>query len=142
MELPTRAVQARDPPESEECQSPAYSPCVPRKLSRPRPAQGARLVALRNAAALSQAELARLCRLSPTSHVDEGELRVGLVAGALMLPRFGCGMGAPVVLASLRAPGALRPVLALAGSAQVRGPCAVGGEGRTALLTVRSVDEG
>lgn len=53
-------MQARDPPESEECQTPSYSPCVPRKLSRPRPAQGARLVALRKAAALSQAELARL----------------------------------------------------------------------------------
>jgi transcriptional regulator with XRE-family HTH domain len=33
---------------------------VPRKLSKQRPAQGARLVALRKAAALSQAELARL----------------------------------------------------------------------------------
>jgi transcriptional regulator with XRE-family HTH domain len=33
---------------------------VPRKLAKPRPAQGARLVALRKAAALSQAELARL----------------------------------------------------------------------------------
>jgi transcriptional regulator with XRE-family HTH domain len=33
---------------------------MPRKLSRPRPKQGARLLALRQAAGLSQAELARL----------------------------------------------------------------------------------
>jgi transcriptional regulator with XRE-family HTH domain len=53
-------VQARDPSQAEQIQSCPYNPGVPRKLSKPRPAQGARLVALRKAAALSQAELARL----------------------------------------------------------------------------------
>lgn len=37
-----------------------YTAAVPKKLDRKRPAQGARLVALRQAAGLSQAELARL----------------------------------------------------------------------------------
>jgi hypothetical protein len=53
-------------------------------------------------------------------------------AAEWMLPRLGCGVGAPVVLASLRAPGALLPVLARPrvtacygepGCAQVRVPC-------------------
>lgn len=37
-----------------------YSPPMGRKLRKPRPTQGARLLALRNAAGLSQTELARL----------------------------------------------------------------------------------
>lgn len=35
-----------------------YNPGMPRKLSKPRPAQGARLLRLRNAAGLTQTELA------------------------------------------------------------------------------------
>jgi transcriptional regulator with XRE-family HTH domain len=42
-----------------------YNPGVPRRLDRPRPKQGARLVALRKTAGLSQAELATLVRVSP-----------------------------------------------------------------------------
>lgn len=53
-------MQARDPPEPGKIETRPYTPAVPRKLQKPRPAQGARLVALRKAAALSQAELARL----------------------------------------------------------------------------------
>lgn len=53
-------MQARDHPQPGETESRPYTPSVPRKLRKPRPAQGARLVALRKAAALSQAELARL----------------------------------------------------------------------------------
>jgi transcriptional regulator with XRE-family HTH domain len=53
-------MQARDPPQAGDSETRPYTPRVPRKLSKQRPAQGARLVALRKAAALSQAELARL----------------------------------------------------------------------------------
>jgi len=53
-------VQARDPPLPSEIESRLYTLGVPRKLKKPRPPQGARLLALRKAAALSQAELARL----------------------------------------------------------------------------------
>ena len=53
-------MQARDPPQPGRAETRPYTPGVPRKLSKQRPAQGARLVALRKAAALSQAELARL----------------------------------------------------------------------------------
>jgi DNA-binding XRE family transcriptional regulator len=42
-----------------------YNPGMPRRLERPRPKQAARLVALRKAAGLSQAELAKLARVSP-----------------------------------------------------------------------------
>src|SRR5689334_6760037 len=42
-----------------------YTSGMPRRLSKPRPKQAARLVALRKAAALSQAELAKLVRVSP-----------------------------------------------------------------------------
>jgi transcriptional regulator with XRE-family HTH domain len=42
-----------------------YNPGVPRHLEKPRPKQAARLVALRKAAGLSQAELAKLVRVSP-----------------------------------------------------------------------------
>ncbi len=45
-------------PDPEEIR--AYTPAVPRKLSKPRPPQGQRLVSLRQAAGLSQAELARI----------------------------------------------------------------------------------
>lgn len=44
-----------------------YNPGMPRRLSKPRPKQAARLVALRKAAGLSQAELAKLVRVSPKS---------------------------------------------------------------------------
>jgi transcriptional regulator with XRE-family HTH domain len=44
-----------------------YNPGMPRHLARPRPKQGARLVGLRKAAGLSQAELAKLVGLSPKS---------------------------------------------------------------------------
>src|SRR3954452_12814567 len=37
-----------------------YPSCMPRKLSKPRPRQGARLAALRRTAGLTQAELAEL----------------------------------------------------------------------------------
>ncbi len=42
-----------------------YYSGVPRHLAKPRPKQAARLVALRKAAGLSQAELAKLVRVSP-----------------------------------------------------------------------------
>ena len=42
-----------------------YNSGVPRHLAKPRPKQAARLVALRKAAGLSQAELAKLVRVSP-----------------------------------------------------------------------------
>jgi transcriptional regulator with XRE-family HTH domain len=42
-----------------------YNLGMPRHLQKPRPKQAARLVALRKAASLSQAELARLARVSP-----------------------------------------------------------------------------
>lgn len=42
-----------------------YNPGMPRRLERPRPKQAARLVALRKAAGLSQADLAKLVRVSP-----------------------------------------------------------------------------
>ncbi len=42
-----------------------YNPGMPRHLAKPRPKQAARLVALRKAAGLSQAELAKLVRVSP-----------------------------------------------------------------------------
>lgn len=42
-----------------------YNPGMPRRLSKPRPKQAARLVSLRKAAGLSQAELAKLVRVSP-----------------------------------------------------------------------------
>jgi transcriptional regulator with XRE-family HTH domain len=42
-----------------------YNPGMPRRLEKPRPKQAARLVALRKAAGLSQAELAKLVRVSP-----------------------------------------------------------------------------
>ena len=42
-----------------------YNPGMPRRLGKPRPKQAARLVALRKAAGLSQAELAKLVRVSP-----------------------------------------------------------------------------
>lgn len=44
-----------------------YNPGMPRHLAKPRPKQAARLVALRKAAGLSQAELAKLVRVSPKS---------------------------------------------------------------------------
>jgi transcriptional regulator with XRE-family HTH domain len=44
-----------------------YNPGMPRHLAKPRPKQAARLVALRKAAGLSQAELAKLVRISPKS---------------------------------------------------------------------------
>jgi transcriptional regulator with XRE-family HTH domain len=44
-----------------------YNPGMPRRLGRPRPKQAARLVALRKAAGLSQAELADACGVSPKS---------------------------------------------------------------------------
>lgn len=44
-----------------------YNPGMPRRLSRPRPKQAARLVALRKAAGLSQVELADAVRVSPKS---------------------------------------------------------------------------
>jgi len=72
-------------------------------------------------------------------HVDEGEVGVGFVLGVLMLPRQGCGVGASGVLALRRAPGALKPVLALPGCAQARVPYAVDGHVRSVLLTARSV---
>jgi transcriptional regulator with XRE-family HTH domain len=53
-------MQAPPSPKSEGSQIHPYTTGVPRKLSKPRPAQGAHLAALRQAAALSQAELARL----------------------------------------------------------------------------------
>ena len=55
-----------------------------------------------------------------------------------MLPRRRCGVGATVVLAALRAPGALKPVLALAGCAQARVPYAMDGDSRQALRADRS----
>lgn len=42
-----------------------YNSGMPRRLAKPRPKQAARLVALRQAAGLSQAELAKLVRVSP-----------------------------------------------------------------------------
>lgn len=42
-----------------------YNPGMPRRLAKPRPKQAARLVALRKATGLSQAELAKLVRVSP-----------------------------------------------------------------------------
>ena len=59
-----------------------------------------------------------------------------------MLPRLGRGEGAPVVLAALRAPGALKAVLALAGCAQPRVPGAMGGSARRVPRPDRSVGEG
>ena len=44
-----------------------YNPGMPRRLSRPRPKQAARLVALRKAAGLSQVELAEAVCVSPKS---------------------------------------------------------------------------
>ncbi len=44
-----------------------YSPCMPRKLSKPRPKQGARLAILRKAANLTQTELAELIGESQTN---------------------------------------------------------------------------
>jgi transcriptional regulator with XRE-family HTH domain len=44
-----------------------YNPGMPRHLAKPRPKQAARLVALRKAAGLSQAELAKLAHVSPKS---------------------------------------------------------------------------
>ncbi len=44
-----------------------YNPDMPRRLAKPRPKQAARLVALRKAAGLSQAELAELVDVSPKS---------------------------------------------------------------------------
>jgi hypothetical protein len=54
-----------------------------------------------------------------------------------MLPRRGCGKGATVVLAALRATGALKPVLALAGCAQAGVPYAMRGDARTLLRADR-----
>lgn len=51
-------MQARAPPKPGLSAGPAYDPLVPRKLSKPRPKQGARLAALRRAAGLTQGELA------------------------------------------------------------------------------------
>jgi len=51
-------MQARDPPRPGQIEIDAYNSGVPRKLSKPRPAQGARLAALRRDAGLTQAELA------------------------------------------------------------------------------------
>jgi transcriptional regulator with XRE-family HTH domain len=52
-------MQARAPPKPGFPEGTAYHPLVPRKLSKPRPKQGARLAALRRAAGLTQGELAR-----------------------------------------------------------------------------------
>lgn len=45
----------------------SYTPGMPRQLAKPRPKQAARLVTLRKAAGLSQAELAELTGLSSKS---------------------------------------------------------------------------
>jgi transcriptional regulator with XRE-family HTH domain len=51
-------MQARASPEAEPPENRPYSPGVPRKLSKSRPPQGARLATLRRDAGLTQAELA------------------------------------------------------------------------------------
>lgn len=53
-------MQATPAPQSLPSETRPYTRCVARKLSRPRPKQGARLAALRRAAGLSQNELAQL----------------------------------------------------------------------------------
>lgn len=51
-------MQARAPPTPGFSEAAAYNELVSRKLSKPRPKQGARLAALRRAAGLTQGELA------------------------------------------------------------------------------------
>ena len=63
-------MQERSSPQRSPCDFTPYSPRVPRQLTKARPKQGARLLALRKTSGFSQAELASL--------VDEPQQNIAL----------------------------------------------------------------